>query len=318
VSEARGASAFEAALRDLLDRRYHHRHPFNLRMHEGQLDRDAIRIWVRNRYYYQTRIPIKDGMILSKSPDAAFRRDWIVRIEDHDGRKAGEGGLALWLQLAEAVGLDRGEVETLEAILPGVRRAGDAYVEFVEGHDLLESVAASLTELYASEIMHVRIAAFEKHYAWIGEGGNDYFRSRTVKAPRDARGGLGFILRNAISREDQQRCLAALERKCEILWALLDAVDAAASRPRLVPFAKLRAPDARGTTTVVLPERAVEISGSGPEMIALCDGKRRGFEVAETLCARHPDVSGVEADVYDFLLGMKGAGVIEFQGAEER
>ena len=55
-----------------------------------------------NRYYYQTRIPIKDAIILSKSDDPAFRRAWIRRIHDHDGERPVTGGLALWLRLADA------------------------------------------------------------------------------------------------------------------------------------------------------------------------------------------------------------------------
>ena len=79
-----------------------------------------------NRYYYQTRIPIKDALILSKSEDPAFRRAWIRRIHDHDGEAAGQGGLALWLRLAEGVGLDREEVRAAARVLPGVRFACDA------------------------------------------------------------------------------------------------------------------------------------------------------------------------------------------------
>jgi len=141
--------AFEARLRAVLAERYHDHHPFNLRMHEGTLTPDEIRTWVRNRYYYQTRIPIKDGIILAKSEDPGFRRQWIRRIRDHDGDEAREGGLELWLRLAEAVGLEPMEVASLRDVLPGVRRACDDYVRFVSSRDLLESVASSLTELAA-------------------------------------------------------------------------------------------------------------------------------------------------------------------------
>ena len=79
-----GAADLEARLRRVLDERYHHRHPFNLRMHEGRLAPDELRTWVRNRYYYQTRIPIKDGLILAKAGDPRFRRSWIRRIRDHE------------------------------------------------------------------------------------------------------------------------------------------------------------------------------------------------------------------------------------------
>jgi pyrroloquinoline-quinone synthase len=313
-SEPLSAPAFEAALREIGAERYHDKHPFNLRMHRGTLAPDAVRTWVRNRYYYQTRIPIKDGMILSKSPEADFRREWVQRIHDHDGREPGQGGLELWLTLSEAVGLDREEVASCRDVLPGVRRACDAYVAFVESHDLLESVASSLTELFAGDIMHVRIAAFEKHYSWVAPEGLAYFRSRTVQAPRDANWGLAFVLEQATSCRDQQRCLEALERKCAILWSLLDAVDLAGSRLRLVSHADLRTPTRDGdAATVVLPERAVELTGTGPEILALCDGTRTGQDIASELAARHAAHGGdsAEDDAQDFLASMRRLGVIE-------
>lgn len=315
MSAPRPRDLFEAEIRELLDRHYHHRHPFNEKMHAGFLDRDDLRIWVRNRYYYQTRIPIKDGMILAKSPEAPFRREWIQRIQDHDGREEGQGGLELWLQLAEAVGLDRGEVASLEGILPGVRRACDAYVDFVGSHDLLESVAASLTELRAGAIMRTRIDAFEKHYSWIGDTGLAYFRSRTSQAPRDAHWGVEFVTANASARGDQDRCLDALRTKCQILWSLLDSIESATGRPRLAAHA-LRRPPATGAadapSMVVLPERAVEISGSGSAILDRCDGTRRGETIAQWLQANHPDADGVEGDVYDFIQSMREAGVLEY------
>jgi len=253
---ARANAGLEAALRAILADRYHDKHPFNVRMHEGTLSREELQIWVRNRYYYQTRIPIKDGLILAKSGDAGFRREWIRRIHDHDGLAQGEGGLELWLRLGEAVGLERADLESLAGVVPGVRRACDAYVEFVDSHDLLESVAASLTELAAGDIMRVRIAAFERHYPWVGAEGLDYFRSRTQQAPRDAQDGMTFVLEQATSDEAQARCVAALERKCEILWSLLDAVELAGSRPQLAPHVQRRPDDEPGTSLVVLPERA--------------------------------------------------------------
>lgn len=315
MSGPRERGQFEAEIQELLDERYHHRHPFNEKMHAGLLDRDDLRIWVRNRYYYQTRIPIKDGMILAKSPEAPFRREWIQRIQDHDGREEGQGGLELWLQLAEAVGLKRKEVASLDGVLPGVRRACNAYVDFVGSHDLLESVAASLTELRAGPIMRTRIDAFEKHYSWIGDAGLAYFRSRTSQAPRDAKWGIAFVVENASTRGDQDRCLNALRTKCQILWSLLDSIESAAGRPRLVAHALRRPPatgDPNATSMVVLPERAVEISGSGSILLDRCDGTRRGEAIAQWLRANHPDAEGVEDDVYDFIQSMREAGVLEY------
>src|SRR5882724_13427784 len=82
--------------------RYHHRHPFHLRMHEGELSRGQMQAWALNRYYYQSRIPIKDALILAKSDDPAFRRIWRKRILDHDGDQNSSGGIEKWIHLAEA------------------------------------------------------------------------------------------------------------------------------------------------------------------------------------------------------------------------
>jgi pyrroloquinoline-quinone synthase len=290
-------------------------------MHEGTLDRHALQTWVANRYYYQTRIPIKDGLILTKSPEASFRREWVQRIHDHDGERSHDGendrvgGLELWLQLAEAVGLERDRVEALEGVLPGVRRACDAYVEFVNGHDLLESVASSLTELFAGFIMHTRIAAFEKHYSWVAPEGLAYFNSRTTKAPKDSKYGLAYVTEHAKTRDDQERCMAALRRKCEILWQLLDAVERATSRPQLVRSALLRdEPD--GTQMVVLAERALRLGGSGREILAYCDGVRTGSDVAAAMREAHAaagNAATIEDEVHDFLERLHAGGALRFE-----
>ena len=303
------APELEARLRRVLDERYHHRHPFNLRMHEGRLSPEEIRTWVRNRYYYQTRIPIKDGLILAKSADPAFRRGWVRRIHDHDGVREGTGGIELWLRLAEAVGLDRAEVAGLGRVLPGVRAACDDYVRFVESHDLLESVASSLTELAAGEIMKVRIEAFERHYGWVEREGLGYFLGRTRQAPTDAAEGMAFVLANARTPAEQDRCVAALERKCEILWRLLDAVDAASARPAVASFAKLRRDPVGPGSLAVLPERAVRINETGREVLALCDGERTAESIASELAARHPESDAVWSEVHAFLFEMARLGV---------
>jgi pyrroloquinoline-quinone synthase len=305
----------EARLRAIGEQRYHDRHPFNLRMHEGTLTRAEIQTWARNRYYYQTRIPLKDSLIVAKASDPSFRREWLQRIRDHDGARQGEGGLALWLQLASAVGLDPASVERLEGILPGVRRACDAYVELVETSDLLTSVAASLTELFAGNIMHTRIEAFEKHYPWVDTSGLAYFRTRTTQAPRDAAWGLDFVRRHATTLESQQRCLSALERKCSILWSLLDAVERACRRPRRVSHAALRFDEAEDAWLVVLPERALKLGGSGRRILELCDGSRTGLELMAELGALAGASDQTDEEVDDFLRALEQAGAVRFEPA---
>jgi pyrroloquinoline-quinone synthase len=217
--------SFVAWLRSEGGRRYHDEHPFHQRMHCGKLSRVELQRWVLNRYYYQTRVPIKDALILAKSEDAAFRRMWIHRLIDHDGAPGVEGGLALWLRLAESVGLDAYEVAGLGRVLPGVRFACDAYVSLVRDSSLVEAVASSLTECFAPDLMSRRIAAWEKHYPWVGRTALDYFRSRVPRANGDAGEALTFVVENAHSYALQERCVAALVKKTEILWHLLDCVE---------------------------------------------------------------------------------------------
>jgi pyrroloquinoline-quinone synthase len=220
---------FVAWLRREGQARYHDRHPFHRLMHAGRLTPLQLRQWVLNRYYYQTRIPVKDALIVSKSEDPAFRRVWIRRIHDHDAPD--DGGLALWLRLAEAVGLERTTVERCDAVLPGVRFACDAYVTLVRERSLVEAVASSLTELFAPDLMADRIRAWEEHYPWVDRDALAYFRARVPRARRDGEEALDYVVAHARTPELQAACVAALVRKAEILWHLLDAVHAACVAP---------------------------------------------------------------------------------------
>jgi pyrroloquinoline-quinone synthase len=222
---------FVERLRSEGAKRYHDEHPFHVRMHEGKLERAHLQCWVENRYYYQTRIPIKDAIILSKSEDPAFRRMWIRRIRDHDGDEGGEAGLELWLRLADGVGLDRAEVASCRSVLPGVRFACDAYVELVRERTLVEAVASSLTEFFAPDLMSRRVLAWEKHYPWVSPDMLAYFRSRVPRARRDSLEAIDYVIEHAQSYEMQERCVAALIRKTEILWHLLDCTYAAYIEP---------------------------------------------------------------------------------------
>ena len=218
---------FAAWLRREGERRYHDQHPFHLRMHRGELTREQLQQWVLNRYYYQSRVPIKDAIILSKSEDPGFRRMWIQRIHDHDGDQEGEGGLALWLRLAEGVGLDPGEVASCRSVLPGVRFACDGYVQLVQRVSLVEAVASSLTESFAPDLMSRRIEAWEKHYPWVRPDVLEYFRTRVTRARTDSEQAIDFVRRNATSYDLQEKCVTALIRKTEILWHILDCLQAA-------------------------------------------------------------------------------------------
>ncbi|MCX4741818.1 pyrroloquinoline-quinone synthase PqqC [Streptomyces antibioticus] len=231
---------FEDRLRTVAQERYHDRHPFNVRMHEGDLSRDEVRSWIANRFHYQRHIPVKDALITAKLDSSRLRRMWLHRIEDHDGRGEGEGGIERWLRLGEAAGLDREDLLSGDAVLPGVRLAVEGYVNFCRLRPPLEAVAASLTELTAPGLMRRRIDAFELHYRWIEPDGLAYFRTRVDQGRRDSAEALALVLEWAVTREQQERAIAALTFKCDVLWALLDAVQYDAVRYDAVRYDAVR------------------------------------------------------------------------------
>jgi len=228
-------AAFEARLRQIGAERYHDRHPFHHRLHGGECTPDQVRAWVVNRYYYQSRIPMKDAAFMSRVEDPALRRAWRSRIEDHDGTAEREGGIARWLKLAEAVGLDPDYVASARGVMPATRFAVDAYVRFVREKSLLEAVASSLTELFAPKIHAERIEGLLRHYAFANDISMSYFRKRLDEAPKDVAFGLAWVLDHADTAERQDAAAAALEFKTDVLWAQLDALWGAYVEPARLP-----------------------------------------------------------------------------------
>jgi pyrroloquinoline-quinone synthase len=228
-------SPFEARLRQIGVERYHDRHPFHKMLHGGECSIDQVRAWVVNRWYYQSRIPMKDAAFLSRVEDPALRRSWRSRIEDHDGTDTQPGGIARWLKLAEAVGLDPDYIASGRGVLPATRFAVDAYVHYVRERPLLQAVASSLTELFAPKIHAERITGLLEHYNFATPETLAYFRHRLTEAPKDVAFGLAWVIDHAPTPADQDAAAAALIFKTEVLWAQLDALYHAYVAPGNIP-----------------------------------------------------------------------------------
>jgi pyrroloquinoline-quinone synthase len=224
-----------AALRAVGEERYHHQHPFHFMMHEGRLSRGQLQAWALNRYYYQSIIPIKDSIILSRGLDPAFRRAWRKRVIDHDGDGTNnDGGIKRWLKLAEAAGLNVDQVRAGAGILPATRFAVNEYLNIVRSRSLLEAVASSLTELFSRDLITLRMEKLRQHYPWLS-GGLDYFEARLTQAPEDAAFAVNYVYENAKTRAEQELAIQALRDKCDILWAQLDALYFAYVQPGWPP-----------------------------------------------------------------------------------
>jgi pyrroloquinoline-quinone synthase len=233
-SELMTPAKLEGAFRAIGAERYHHRHPFHQLMHEGKLTRGQLQAWALNRYYYQSIIPLKDAIVLSRAAEPAFRRAWRKRIIDHDGDGMRPGGIEKWIQLAVAAGLDRDEVISEKGILPATRYAVNAYLDLVSKHSFLEAVASSLTEMFSRDLIALRTDRLRQHYPWLS-GGLAYFEARLTQASEDAQFALAWVTAHAPTRAQQELALGALRAKCDILWAQLDALHFAYVEPGWPP-----------------------------------------------------------------------------------
>jgi pyrroloquinoline-quinone synthase len=220
-----------AELEDVLRRvgaaRYHNRHPLHHKMISGELSKGQLQAWALNRYCYQAVIPRKDAMIIARSEDPGFRAEWRKRIEDHDGADGWNGGIARWIKLATGLGLDRDLVTSERAALPATRFAVGAYLSFCTNRSLLEAVASSLTELFSPVIIGERVPAMLARYDYVTEDTLAYFQARPTQATRDADFALAYVLKHADTVEKQKAVIDALVFKCDVLWAMLDALEQA-------------------------------------------------------------------------------------------
>ena len=214
---------FETQIR-AMERYYHIHHPYHVMMNNGELSQKQIQGWVANRFYYQVSIPIKDANIMANCPDQATRSQWVQRILDHDGQGDDPGGIEACIQLGEAVGLTRDEVVSEEHVLPGVRFAVDAYINFARRADWHEAASSSLTELFAPKIHQQRLNNWPEHYPWIDMQGYSYFKKRLTEARRDVNHGLEITLDWYKTREQQEKMLTILKFKLNVLWTMLDAM----------------------------------------------------------------------------------------------
>ncbi|MCJ2035876.1 pyrroloquinoline-quinone synthase PqqC [Methylobacterium sp. J-068] len=335
----------EAALRDIGARRYHNLHPFHRLLHDGKLNKDQVRAWALNRYYYQAMIPVKDAAILARMEDASLRRVWRQRIVDHDGDAPGDGGIERWLKLAEGVGFARDYVESTDGILSATRFSVDAYVHFVKERSLLEAIASSLTEMFSPTIISERVAGMLKNYDFITKDTLAYFDKRLTQAPRDAEFAIEYVKRHATTPEKQRQAMAALTFKCNVLWTQLDALYHAYVAPGMIPpdawtpgtglvpeparaagtgtigaqdvprlprGVRLRHDAVRDQHVLLAPERTFDLDANAVAVLELVDGTRTVRDIARALGEKFTaDPAVIEADILVMLNDLATKRVLE-------
>jgi len=238
ASELMPVAEFEAAIRAVGAERYHDKHPFHHMLHGGQLKKPQVQAWALNRYCYQSAVPRKDAALISRLYDRELRREWVHRLLDHDGFGQEEGGIERWLVLTDGLGLDRNYVTSMKGALPATKFAVESYVTFVREQPITVAIASSLTELFAPKIHKERIAGMLENYPdFIDDKVMAYFKRRLTQAPRDADFALGYVLKNAKTRDEQEACVDAVRFKCNVLWSQLDALQHAYVEGHIPPGA---------------------------------------------------------------------------------
>ncbi|MEV4352340.1 pyrroloquinoline quinone biosynthesis protein C [Actinoplanes sp. NPDC049596] len=219
ADQALSRKDFAAELRSLAPR-YWDGHPFHVRLHAGECGPGEVRSWVANRWYYQQILARKNAAVIANCPLPEVRRQWLSRVVFHDGAARED-----WLVLADAVGLSRDELLDERHVARGTRFAVDGYLDFCLRRPWIESAAAALTEMFSPDLMTARVVAWRAHYDWIKPDGYAYFENRIPVVRDDARYTLDVVLNHCLSRESQTAAVAALAFKCDVLGAMLDAID---------------------------------------------------------------------------------------------
>lgn len=297
-----------------LEKNYHIHHPYNKLLNSGAMSREQVQLWVANRFYYQINIPIKDAAVMANCDNQAVRREWIHRILDHDGYGEDKGGIEAWLKLGVACGLTIEEMMDLKKVLPAVRFAVDAYVNFARQHSWQEGVCASLTELFAPKIHQERLANWPKFYPWIEQEGLLYFRKRLQEAPRDVEFALAQTLQNFTTRTEQDKALQIIKFKLDVLWSISDALYLSflldqQRKPKITGGYRLQVE--KEGTVLLYPEGMVKLNDSGVSILQECNGLQTVEEIVASLQKKYPGAD-LKADVHSFMETAHGKGWIQY------
>ena len=79
--------------------------------------------------------------------------------------------------------------------------------------------------MFSPDHMSDRMDAWRKYYGWIKPYGTAYFDKRIPLVRKDAEYTLDLVLTHCVTRTQQDAALAALAFKCDVLGAMLDAID---------------------------------------------------------------------------------------------
>ena len=84
-------------------------------------------------------------------------------------------------------------------------------------------------------IISERLEGMLRNYDFVSTDTLAYFVKRPPQASRDSDFALAYVKKHAKTPETQAAVLKALEFKCDVLWAMLDALHHAYVEPKHIP-----------------------------------------------------------------------------------
>ena len=108
-------------------------------------------------------------------------------------------------------------------------------MDIVRDRSILEGIASCLTELFSPTIIAERVGGMLANYDFVTADTLGYFAPCLDQAPMDADYALAYVKENARTSEQQEAVLVMLRTKCDILWAMLDALHLAYVEPKMIP-----------------------------------------------------------------------------------
>lgn len=210
------AETLRRRLEALLEERSLLAHPFYREWTAGTLSRDRLREYARQYYHFEAMFPRFLSAIHSRTDSLRIRQLLLDNLwdEEHGERNHPE----LWLEFAEALGLERTEVvgaqwlpETEALIAHYTRQSREA------------PIAEALATLYAFEaqvpaIAWQNIKGLSEHYGLRPE----QFEFFTVHLVADVGHAGAELEAMSESCTDEEGVIAAAETACTLLWSFLD------------------------------------------------------------------------------------------------
>ncbi len=216
-------------------------HPFYLRLYDGKLSLDEIRVWAREAWgIFAYNVAINTAKLvrcqLSGIHDPEIHKKFVEIIQSEVGYQYFEGTprkvaghRALFLRFGESIGIPAAELERREReedFLPTTVLARMGWLDIaLRSNSILEQVASTnCCNEFSNQLTGGRFfRTFRDHYG-LKEHDIEFFAEHGEADTEHSNIGYDLVERFAVTNELQVKVLKALRKGLSIWWAITDGV----------------------------------------------------------------------------------------------